>query len=190
MIKLYTQRHDAVTLNDALPAFTGQTFTGFCMTPAKFVFAQWNGNLVETANGIDLAQVYEARFFNESGELRWLRDPATEASGTAVWIAEAELELAGWEKMNPVDVESLPDSQRLFTGILAEPHETLTAWSWTNAPRQGKVALPFFGGKAGRRLAYMVREYLGDAPGCAGQDGNKMVIEERIVGIVLAEGVK
>lgn len=192
MTKLYTQRNQALTLNDALAAFPEQILAGFCMTPAQFVFARWDGRAVEAAAGIDLAQVYEARFFNASGELRWLRDPATAGSGSAVWIAETETMLPEWERGQPLDVEPLSesDTHRLLTGVLAEQHESLAGWRWMNAPRHGKVAVPVSGGNAEQRLAYVVREYLGSAPGNAGKDGNKMVVEERIIGITVVEGEK
>lgn len=194
MTMLYTQRRDAVTLNEALAALPGQTLVGFCMTPAKFAFARWIGKTVETADSIDLAQVYEARFFNETGELRWLRDPATAGFGTAVWIAETEITLTEWEQPCPLPLDVEPiletDAHRLLTGKLAEPHESLAGWSWMNAPRHGKVAVPVSGGNSQQRLAYVVREYLGSAPGSAGKDGNKMVVEERIIGITVLEGEK
>ena len=187
MTKLYTQRRDAVSLNAALADLPDQTLAGFCMTPAKFLFARWDGKAVETADVIGLTQVYEARFFNATGELRWLRDPAADGSGSAVWIAEVGMALAGWEKIAPLDVEPLSDTDthRLLTGILADPHESLTGWSWMDAQRHGKVAVP-----VSQRLAYVVREYLGSAPGSAGDDGNKMVVEERIIGITVVEGKK
>lgn len=193
MIKLYTLRRDAVTLNAALEAFPDQTLAGFCMTPAKFVFAQWNGKAVETADVIDLTQVYEARFFNATGELRWLRDPAADGSGSAVWMTETETMLNGWDTVNPhLEVEPLSDTDthRLLIGVWAESHESLVGWSRMNAPRHGKVAIPFTGGNARQQLAYVVREYLGYAPGSAGDDENKMVVEERIIGITVVEGKK
>ena len=184
MTTLYTQRRDAVSLINALAAFPNQPLIGYCMTPAKFVFARWNGTGVETADGMGLDQVYEARFFDKTGELRWLRDPAANGVGSAVWIAESETKLAGWMPVDCLDVETLPNSNRLLTGTLAESHETLAAWRWTNAPRHGKGAVPVSDGNKGQRLAYVVREYRGSAPGDAGKDGNKIVVEERIIEIM------
>ena len=107
---------------------------------------------------------------------------------SAVWIAESETKLAGWMPVDCLDVETLPNSNRLLTGTLAESHETLAAWRWTNAPRHGKVAVPVSDGNKGQRLAYVVREYRGSAPGDAGKDGNKIVVEERIIEIMAVGG--
>ena len=51
-----------------------------------------------------------------------------------------------------------------------------------------QVAVPVSDGNKGQRLAYVVREYRGSAPGDAGKDGNKIVVEERIIEIMAVGG--
>jgi len=55
-----------------------------------------------------------------------------------------------------------------------------------HAPRHGEVAVPAIGA-AGERLCLISREYLGAAPGTAGEDGNHLVVEERLLAIAVCK---
>ena len=186
MKTLHSYRKDNLSLSDALLACPKRPLVGYCLTPASFVFARWHGGAVETVQALAIGQVYEARFFDADGELRWLRDPEAGEAGTAVWISEQEAALSGWVSAK-LDVEPVADARRMMTGTLAYPSPENSGWWEMNAPRHGKLEIPMSDGVPGRRPAYIVREYLGSAPGSAGKDGNLMVVEERIVGIALHE---
>lgn len=186
MTKLYSWCRDAITLTDALQTLA-KPLTGFCMSPARFCFAHWQ-DTKQLQLGQDppaINQIYEARFFNAELELRWLRDPAGDGTGMAVRLSESDINLADWQANVTLDVEPLPDSYRLMTGTLSTEIDEKTQWPLMNAPRHGKVAVPVKSSTTGGRLAYLVREYLGPAPGKAGEDGNRMVVEERIIELTI-----
>ena len=187
MSTLYSWRKEAITLADALQSLAANDLTGFCMGPAHFRFAHSQGGQLQFSECLELEQVYEARFFNAELELRWLRDPARQGAGMAVCLAESPLDLDGWKKLDDLTAEPLADSTRPMTGTLGGEPDESTGWPLMDAPRHGQVAVPLTNNDPGKRPAYRVREYLGAAPGEAGVDGNRMVVEERIVGIVIAE---
>jgi hypothetical protein len=187
MIRLFSYRKEGLGLADALDALGHQTLQGYCITPAAFVFARYVGGSVETVESRPIDQVYEARFFNGDVELRWLREPAGQGCGVAVWLAERPLELpTDWAVAEMAGLEALPDCGRLMTGTLAQAMAGQPGWHEMNAPRHGRIAVPLADGRPGCRPAWILREYLGTAPGTAGEDGNRLVVEERIVGIATA----
>lgn len=185
---LYGMRKQGISLAAALHvAAPGFALVGFCASPASAFFARWDGATLHPGDTGDLGQVYEARLFAVAGELRWLRDPESASGlGDAAWLAETAVGLDDWTALSPLENLDAIDGQRLLTGVLGRPGED--GWSVMNAPRHGQVTVPVaFPAKdaVGRRLAMTVREYLGDAPGSAGEDGNRLVVEERLLSIVV-----
>ncbi len=179
MSKLYGYSVAGVRLADALALFSDVELTGYVQTPAHFLFCKWNNSTLEFGIAGEPEQIYEAKLFCEAGEFRWVRNPQFGLAGNAAWVSETEKSLSGWEPQTPLDVLPI-DGDRLMTGNVTSAHDRLAGWSWMDAPRHGKVALPASG--IGRPV-FRVREYLGNAPGSAGEDGNRMVIEERITAI-------
>jgi CRISPR-associated protein (TIGR03984 family) len=180
----------SIGLAAALQAVASNTaLVGFCASPAAIFFVRWDGATLHPGDAGDLGQVYEARLFAVAGELRWLRDPENAAGlGSAAWLAETPLGVDDWTALSPLRNLDAIDGQRLLTGVLGRPGEA--GWSFMNAPRHGQVSVPVaFPGKdaVGRRLAMTAREYLGDAPGSAGEDGNRLVVEERLLSIVVLD---
>jgi CRISPR-associated protein (TIGR03984 family) len=181
---LYSLRRQGAGLGDALQdVAAGEVVVGFCYSPTRVFFVRWDGATLETGDPADLGQVYEARLFAEAGELRWLRDPAhVDGFGDAVWLSESRVECAGWVPLSPlVGLEAIA-GQRLLTGVLGKPVKA--GWSSMHAPRHGEVAVPAVGA-AGQRLCFTLREYLGQAPGTAGEDGIRLVVEERLLAIAV-----
>jgi hypothetical protein len=183
MITLHAYRTEDMGLGDAMGALPGQELQGYCITPASFRFARASAGVIDTDAPCPQDQIYEARFFNPTLELRWLRDPGGNGAGTAVWLSEAHLNLPGWEHSELPDLTALPNQTRLLTGSLAQPASKRPGWCNMHAPRHGQVAVPCDQGLSGDRIGWQVREYLGPAPGSAGEDGNHMVVEERIIAI-------
>lgn len=183
MTTLHSWHKENCTLIDALQGID-QELIGYCMSPQHFRFTRILNGDIETAEPLALDQVYEARFCNETVELRWLRNPENKDKGDALLLMEESASLPSEWKMQQSlkDLETL-DGQRLMTGTLGGDADK-PGWRMMDAPRHGKVAIPF-SGEAGEKmkLAWNVREYIGNAPGLAGEDKNRMVIEERILGV-------
>ncbi len=181
---LYSLRRQEIALTDALHgAAAGEVLVGFCYSPASAFFVRWDGNTLDAGEGADLGQVYEARLFAEAGELRWLRDPEhVQGLGDAVWLSESPVPRSGWTQLSPLEGLEPIASQRLLTGLLGKPVKA--GWSSMHAPRHGEVAVPAVGA-ADQRLCFTLREYLGQAPGIAGEDGNRLVVEERLLAIAV-----
>lgn len=182
-VTLHAYHQSGLSLQDALAALPhNATLQGYCISPAAFNFARYAGQL-DSVEPLAIDQVYEARFFNAQVELRWLRDPAGGGEGSAVWLAEQPLHLPqGWHAAPLPDLIPLPDSHRVLTGTLASPADR-AGWQTLNAPRHGTLCIPLDVPAPGQRPAWRVREYLGPAPGTAGEDGNHMVVEERLIGL-------
>lgn len=181
---LYSLRRYGVGLAEALRGVAaGEVLAGLCQSPMRAFFVRWDGGALEPGDGGDLTQVYEARLFAESGELRWLRDPEDAGGcGDAVWLSESPLDCAGWQPLDPLGGLTAIAARRLLTGVLGEPGSS--GWSSMHAPRHGEVAVPAVG-SSGQRLCLISREYLGAAPGTAGEDGNHLVVEERLLAIAV-----
>lgn len=189
MVALHVTTREDIGLAEALEGI-GRPLVGYCISPAAFQFAQWQSSGLfcgpgQPLNGDQLAhQIYEARFFGADGELRWQRGTSRDQKGSrAAWVGEAELTAVGWHQADPLhDLTPLADGHRLLTGTLGERLDT--GWWRMHAPRHGEVTVPIGEAQPGWRPAYLVREYLGNAAGAAGEDGNRIVVEERMVGII------
>lgn len=182
MSALYRYQRPRTGLLDCLcEGFAARPLEGYCQTPRHLVFVVWDGRDVQAldradlnqrrtpgppgASAEDLNQVYEARFFNEQGELRWLRDPEAADTGTAAWASEAETAPPG------------------FAPLPAEPPDAFAHLTIhdTRIIAQKRAVLP--GIAPDTRACYVVREYFGPAPGTAGEDGNQRLVESRILRI-------
>lgn len=181
---LHSYRREACTLNEALAALPGLVLQGFAYAPARFVFLRWNGRTLDTGRADDdQDQFYEARLFEpEAVELRWLRDPdAARGVGTAVLLSETARACEGWRALPALDYEQrIDDAAYLGTPVAAEPASREGWWRF-DAPRHGKLELPLGNAQPGRRLRLLRREYVGPATGAAGQDGNREIVETRLL---------
>lgn len=165
---LYRYTHDNIPLTEALNAgWSDARLIGYVQAPDRLV-------LDTGPSAAQVPGIYEARFFNEEGELRWFHDPAVDAAGRAVWLTE-----------QPRDPVRMPSGFRPLdplTALEAIDHLRLGGQDRTNqVVLQTRASIP--GIPPGERAVYIVREYLGPAPGLAGEDGNWLVIEHRIRGI-------
>ena len=182
--RLHYYRREACTLAEALAALHGVVLQGFGYTPARFVFLRWDGHALETGRVDDaLDQVYEARLFEPAAlELRWLRDPAApEPRGVAVLLSETARAPDGWQALAPLDYQQGLDDVAHLGAPLAADAAARPGWWRFDAPRHGKLELPLAQARPGERLLLRRREYLGRAPGEAGRDGNRQIVETRLL---------
>jgi len=91
MTCLYRFTRADVALADCLAqSFSTAKLQGLLQAPREVRLIRWPGLDKQAADAL-LPQVYEARLFNEQGELRWLRDPDAAGTGRAAWITEADV---------------------------------------------------------------------------------------------------
>jgi len=184
---LYSYRREGCLLPEALDAVK-RGLTGFAFSPARFLFLSYADGKLETGRADDkVDQIYEARLFEpESVELRWLRDPNdSQGRGAAVIVSEQAMQLADWQALPTLSIAMTLDRQRLCEPVAGNP-EARDAWFCFDAPRHGALSVPVPTARPGDHLVLKVREYIGDAAGEAGKDGNQQVLEERLLGWAVA----
>lgn len=172
-------RRENLTLSEALQGFGPHT--GLCYSPQAAFFAVWDGQNALTAQGEQLEpvddQIYEARFFNSEGELRWLRD-SYHATGNAAYLSEASEVPAGWNPLPSFSAEPVLGQYRL-RGKPTDDHAP-PGWSCLGEAAINTYAIPLR--LTEEKFAQVnYREYLGLDPGAAGQDGNVVVLAQIFV---------
>jgi hypothetical protein len=166
------------------------TLTGWCATPQRLFCVSvdahgWRDHLGQPMSAADaaIAQVYEACLFHPEpgpfevgallttgGELRWLRDPETDGVGRAAWASERDSCPSGFTELpRLVDLTALDQ--------IATPDGTVSNRVLT----QTRGRLP--GIAVGTRAAWRLREYIGPAPAPAGDQGNRVIVARRLIGI-------
>lgn len=181
--------HQRLALGAATRMLPG--VVGYLYAPRAFWVARAEaGGLVADAGPLspqDLDAVYEARLATAAAELRWLRDPAdAQGCGRAAIVSETTLTMGeGWQSQ-ALTYASAIDTPLLLTARTADE---AAGWLGVNAPRQGRLRLPWAGEPPAvqSRLAWRWREYLGPAAGAAGEDGNVTVVAARLAGLMVAE---
>lgn len=182
-VTVYRSACTDITLLDCLSsAFQDRELVGWCQTPAHLLSGRWDGDhwQEEVGDGrpmkqADLNQVFELCLFDETGELRWLRDPQKTALGRAAWISEdPQQSLTGFTSLPALDQLSTVDELRSPDGLVPN-----------NCVSQRRARLP--GVPVEERAAYRIREYIGAAPDPAGQHGNRIIVARRIMGITTLE---
>ena len=155
MTTLYRFARTGVALPNCLAeSFAERRLRGLIQGPGRLIVLDWDGRRPDPP---DLGQAYEARLFCESGELRWLRDPATADLGRAAWVSEDAEPPEGFAALAVIqDLETLP------ARILSYGER------FPGAPAHAEIG------------GYEIREYIGRARGSAGEDGNMTVVEQRI----------
>ncbi len=158
-VALYRFAHSNLTLEDCLMgSFARLPMQGLAQTPRVWELVEWDGQ--DLLGPVDIDQVYEVRLFCAAGELRWLRDAESVGQGRAAWISECADVPEGFAPVDTRELEPL-DGQILSYG-------------------DGIAGEPVHDGVAG----YAIREYIGQAPGTAGEDGNMIVVEQRILRVL------
>lgn len=190
-ITLFTFSKAGLTLADALAATgpqMGGAPVGLFYTPASCGFATWDGKAFLGPDGrtLDLGGVFEARVFDDKGELRWLMDPeSTGRTGQAAFLTEHTSLVSGWDDGKVPNAYRL-DNEYLLWGEAWDPGtaKLQSGWSCLASRRINTLPVPVAGLKAHDRVRLCTAEYLGPAPGDAGTvHGNTVVIEERLLGL-------
>jgi CRISPR-associated protein (TIGR03984 family) len=188
---LYTATNANITLRNALsalPAQKAEGLIGLLYTPRWCGLVRWADGRAETPNeSVDLDQVYEARFFNNTLELRWLRDPESNGVGQAACLSEESITPNGWTRGSRDELKPLP-GQYLLSGWGCKADDLPQGWSLLSNASVGKRTIPLAGVGANMYAVLRYREYLGPPEGEAGEKhGNNAIYDERLLGLDLAK---
>lgn len=127
-------------------------------------------------NARELSDVFEARIFNPSGELRWLNQNC--GHGKAVLLSESEQSIQDFIALDPITCESL-NQKYLLWGQKAKNQPSQEGWQILSEARIGKLNIPLSETiKENQRVYLQSCEYLSNK---FDQYGNYSVIEERLI---------
>lgn len=198
MAILYGRASENITLLQALEKCRDVLAEAIALlyAPTHCLFAQVSdasNQAVEllNANGqaIDLTDIFEARIFNPTAELRWLND--NNGSGKAVLLSEdaaisaylatsivevPNLELAGLPEQS---LQNFLDQTYILwgRGMQQTPANLSRGWSRLASARIGKLDVPIENVKHPQYVKLKVREYLQTVD----EHGNVAVVEERLI---------
>jgi CRISPR-associated protein (TIGR03984 family) len=178
--KLYGRCSQEIYLTDVLkkcvPLFGSAI--GLFYSPTQCFFGKVVADQVtgHDGHGLALKDVFEARVFNERGELRWLNE--RDGHGRAVLISEKVINSYLDHDLPEVDVIDSNDQQYLLWGE-GTGGEAIEGWSCLSAARIGKLVVPIPGVERNERVRLQVCEYL-SVNDC---HGNVVVAEERLWGL-------
>jgi CRISPR-associated protein (TIGR03984 family) len=203
MTILYGRASENITLLQALEQCQNVLAKAIALlyTPTHCLFAQVSSAANQTvallnANGqaIALTDIFEARVFNPTAELRWLND--RNGSGRAVLLSEDNAISAYLEttvaEVPDLELAGLPKQSLLITldqtyilwgqGTQKQPDTLRTGWSRLASARIGKLDVPLANVKHLQYVKLKVREYLQTVD----EHGNVAVVEERLVALEVA----
>lgn len=181
MTILYGSRGTGLTLADALAVLPTAYATALLSTPTAYAVAALAAGELAGPNGVLSADdVFDARVFDGTAELRWLHD--ADRRGTAVVIGE-QPELVD---LLPTRLADVPVISAIDTRYVVWGRPTPAAhpgWATLTAARIGQLSLPLPGSAADHRAVLLAREYVA----VCDHHGNAGVIDERLIGLSTVE---
>lgn len=150
-------------------------------SPDSCQFLKLNNQNFQDPNGQEkeanqLSDIFEARIFNPSCELRWLNQNC--GSGKAVLLSESEQSLESFTALNPITCESLKQEYLLW-GKKAKNQPNQEGWQTLSEARIGKLNIPLSEIiKDDQRVYLQTCEYISNQ---FDNYRNYAVIEERLV---------
>jgi len=181
--KLYGYTRQPYSLADSLKALAqsigDSAATAILYSPRRCELARFSNGQLQGSNGepADTGNVFEARVFNESVELRWLNDPSGAQQHRAVILTEQDSSesLADWQASQQDVIQTLPQTYLLWgegTGKSAA-----SGWSELATARIGGFSVPIGNVGKNQRLLLNSVEYIVEAD-C---HGNAVVFDERLI---------
>ena len=177
-VTLHITKKVNTDLESAMKDFSAESFA-ILYSPSNCHLALWkNGNFV-CGNGKEIRSVFEARVFNQTAELRWLKDGK---SGRAVILSEDERigfkdESIGFEKVPPTTYETICQKYLIWgqsTGKSSDDEN----WTQFGSAQIGSFYVPVPNVAEQGYAQFTAVEYLKEF-----EDGNVAVFEERLTGI-------
>jgi CRISPR-associated protein (TIGR03984 family) len=180
---LYSSKMDTISLLEALRSCADRfgSAQGLFYSPISCIFGKVAGSQVIGGDGkdLELEGVFEARIFNDHGELRWLNE--LEGKGRAVLISGGEIN----EGLKDTTVIDVICQQYLLWGE-GTGEAAIDGWSWLSAARIGKRAVPISDVGKKDRVQLKVLEYLS----VNDSHGNVVVSEERLLGFEVQKWIE
>jgi CRISPR-associated protein (TIGR03984 family) len=191
-LNLYGQSESDISLEATLKKDFRNLLTGaigLFYSPQACQFGRICENgIVEVLKGdkpdhLDLSNVFEARIFNPTAELRWLNILGQGGKAVLLWEVEVRQDespcpLASFNgQMEPIDyVEKLEQTYLLW----GEPidRKPLANWEFLATARIGTLAVPKPENEKGDYVVLNSREYLQ-----VGECGNVSIVQERLVNL-------
>jgi CRISPR-associated protein (TIGR03984 family) len=175
MTTLYVAGRDGVTLSEALTAAPGDG--------TALLTGPWEYRVTTTAaaRSGDTAEVFEARVFGATAELRWIEESA--GRGRAVLLTEDPAEQPpGFTSPDPIEAVGVVSGSYLLWGRVAARDD---GWSTLTTERVGAVRIPAEI-EPGQHAVIATREYIVRDP----HHGNAYVAAERLLGFTAAVPVR
>lgn len=185
MTTLHGRASNNITLHAALEQCAAALSNGsrgvallYSPNCCQFAIVQPNGDLKDANNqSLDLKNVFEARAFNQTCELRWLNE--LNGKGRAVLISEQDIARYLLEHIS--DLEALDTISQSYILWGKGVNSTLNpGWGKLAAARIGSISVPVAGLSTDKQRVYLKSiEYLKDID----DYGNVAVVEERLIGL-------
>ncbi len=197
MNQLYGYAKDDLTLSDALeaglPALSAKQAVALIYTPQRCLLAALENKELRLSNGkaVALAEVFEARIFNEDAELRWWHQQ--DGQGRVVLLsakAQSECQKTLTEDVSLKPLHVLEQTYLLWgEGINQNKYESATGWSRLTAARIGRLDVPLPGASDQQRVQLKTLEYLVeyDADGKIVQEDNAVNESKRHGNVAVGE---
>jgi len=181
-VRLYIYTCDRLSLSEAVSAFAKVIGTeraaALVYSPRRCELASFSGGTFHgpDGQGVETEDIFEARVFSETAELRWLNDPSPEQCHRAVIVSEHEQPpLDGWQMEKQEGVIEKIEQTYLLWGE-GTGRQMSNGWSELATARIGRLPVPVGNvGKNQRVLLHSV-EYVVEA-----DQGNAMIFDERLV---------
>jgi CRISPR-associated protein (TIGR03984 family) len=199
-VELSTYCKNGLSLEKVLELPLTEETIGLFYTPNQCFFGRRKAGKICDAQDkeIALAQIFEARLFDSTVELRWLRDPGTDGLGQAVYLFDDHFKPSfeeGWEKKILDKLKSQENHYLLWGKHWDSKAANLAnGWACLAASRIGELFVPVPDLKEKeQRVRLKTREYFGlpcNADGSltlAGQHGNQVVVEERWLNLEICD---
>ncbi len=170
-----------ISLQDAIAACQdhfNNSAIALLYSPTACQFAKLAGGSLQDATGGDIKtdQIFEARIFNETSELRWLN--ISSGKGYAVLISQDDISGLFKNECNLKYFECLPQQYVLWGEEMSNPSKEPNGWSRLGAARIGAMDVPIADiTTSGQQAILKVIEYLQEVD----DHGNVAVVEERLV---------
>jgi len=185
MHTLYGRASDNITLQAALKSCASTLTNGshgvallYSPTCCQFAKVQSNGDVTDSNNeSLALKNVFEARAFNETCELRWLNE--LDGQGRAVLISSQQ-DIIGYLSESLSVLEELDTIKQTYI-LWGKGVKTISIGGWGKlaAARIGSLSVPVTGLTTNKQVYLNSIEYLQEID----EYGNVAVVEERLIGL-------